>query len=164
VRWVPADGAIEHFFDDEPVAATKGIDHSLLRQVEPFPTKELVPYDTAFLSGFVVERYQINLEQAAAESQAAMHNTLESLCAREVPGDTHRNLQIDPHYSRQTFKHTLLPVWLLTYQYGSRTFNVVANGYTGEIAGEYPKSVWKILLVVLTAIIAVLIFIALQNN
>lgn len=110
------------------------------------------------------ERYQINLEQAAQESQAQMHSALEQLCAREVPGDTYRNLQIYPQYSQQTFKHTLLPVWLLTYQYGSRTFNVVANGYTGSIAGEYPKSVWKILLVVLAAIIAVLVFIALQNQ
>ena len=162
-RWVPAAGALDHFFDDEPVPATKGVDHALLRKVEPFPTGEVVPYDTAFLSGFVVERYQINLEEAATESLAQMHSTLEGLCGAQVPGDTYRNLQIQPHYSAQTFKHTLLPIWLLTYTYGARTFNVVANGYTGEIAGNYPKSFWKIAFAVMAVIIAILTFIALQD-
>lgn len=162
-RWESAAGAIDHFFDDEPVPATTGVDHGLLRQVEPFPTKELVPYDTAFLSGFVVERYQINLETAVSASLAQMHAALEQLAAREVPGDTHRNLQIQPHYSAQTFKHTLLPIWLLTYTYSRKTYNVIANGYTGNIAGNYPKSVWKILFAVLAATIIVLILIALNQ-
>ena len=162
-RWVPASGELDHFFDDEPVPATKGVDHALLRQVEPFPTAEVVPYDTAFLSGFVVERYQINLEEAAAASVAQMHDALEGLCGAEVPGDTYRNLQIQPHYSAQTFKHTLLPIWLLTYTYGAKTFNVIANGYTGEIAGNYPQSFWKIAFAVLAAIIVILTIIALQD-
>ena len=163
VRWVPASSEIDHFFDDEPVPATKGIDQSLLRQVEPFPTQEVVPYDTAFLSGFVVERYQINLEEAAAASLQQMHDRLEDLCADEVPGDTHRNLRIQPSYSNQTFKHLLLPIWLLTYTYHAKTFQVVANGYTGEVAGRYPKSFWKIAGVVLFALIVFLIFAAVQN-
>ena len=33
-------------------------------------------------------------------------------------------------------------------------FQVVVNGYTGRMAGEYPKSAWKIALLVLLAIIA----------
>ncbi len=164
MRWEPAAGELDHFFDDEPVPATKGVDHALLRGVEPFPTGEVVPYDTAFLSGFVVERYQINLEQAATEAHAQMHAELEALCGQQVPGDTYRGLQIQPHYSAQTFKHTLLPIWLLTYTYRSKTFNVVANGYTGEIAGHYPKSFWKIAFFVLAIIIIVLTIIALQNN
>src|SRR5512145_3014798 len=61
VRWVPASGEVRHFFDDEPVPGTRGVSHALLAQVQPFPTAELVPYDTAFLSGFVVEQYQLVL-------------------------------------------------------------------------------------------------------
>jgi len=163
VRWTPAAGALDHFFDDEPVPATKGVDPTLLRQVEPFPTAEVVPYDTAFLSGFVVERYQINLEAAATASVNQMHGTLHTLCGQQVPGDTYRNLVIQPTYAKQTFKHTLLPIWLLSYTYGARTFQVVANGYTGEIAGQYPKSVWKIALVVLAALVVLLVFIAAQQ-
>jgi hypothetical protein len=162
-RWVPAAGAIDHVFDDELVPGTTGVDQRLLRSVEPFPTQQVVPYDTAFLSGFVVERYQVDLEQAANAAVQQMHSHLEALCGRQVPGDTYRNLQIDPAYSNQTFKHTLVPVWLLTYTYGARTFQVVANGHTGALAGHYPKSVWKIAGVVFLVLLVVLLFIAAQG-
>jgi len=150
-------------FDDEPVPGTKGVEHRLLRAVEPFPTQQVVPYDTAFLSGFVVERYQIDLEEAANASVQQMHAHLQGLCGAEVPGDTYRNLQIHPDFSKQTFKHLLVPIWVLTYKYGSRSFQVVANGSTGTIAGDYPKSFWKIAGVVLLALIVLLIFLAVQG-
>jgi len=35
---------------------------------------------------------------------------------------------------------------------------VIVNGYTGTIAGEYPKSVWKILLLVAAVVLAALLF------
>jgi hypothetical protein len=162
-RWEPASGELDHFFDDEPVPATKGVNESLLRGVEPFPTKELVPYDTAFLSGFVVERYQVVLADAAKASRDQMTEHLMTLCGQQVPGDTHRNLRITPDFSGLTFKHILVPVWLVTYLYGARVFQVVANGCTGVIAGQYPKSGWKIFFVVVLALI-VLTFIALANR
>ena len=43
---------------------------------------------------------------------------LRELCAQQIPGDTYRNLEIDPQFSGRTFKHVLVPVWLLTYTYG----------------------------------------------
>jgi hypothetical protein len=79
-----------------------------------------------------------------------MDAKLRQLCAAQVPGDTQRNLQVDADYSAQTFKHVLLPVWLLTFQYGAKTFRVIVNGETGTIAGKYPKSWIKIALLVLT--------------
>jgi hypothetical protein len=157
VRWQPASGVVDHFFDDEPVPGTHGLDERLLRQVEPFTTTDLLPYDTAYLSGFVVEHYQVVLIDAAKRSQDQMRRQLEALCAREVPGDTNRNLRIAPEFSAQTFKHILVPVWLLAYTYGSARYQVIVNGYTGAIAGQYPKSPWKILFVILLAMIVLLI-------
>jgi predicted RNA-binding Zn-ribbon protein involved in translation (DUF1610 family) len=164
VRWEWKSGEINHFFDDEPVPGTQGVDASLLRAIEPFPTKELVPYDTAYLSGYVVEHYQVVLVDAARKSRESMQRQLVDLCAREVPGDTQRNLQIRPEYSGETFKHVLLPVWLLTYTYGATAYQVVANGYTGQIAGRYPKSPWKVAGAVLLALILVLIVLFFTNN
>ena len=159
-RWVPASGEVRHFFDDEPVPGTQGIPLDLLRQVEPFPTQELVPYDTAFLSGHVVEHYQVVLTEAAGSSQAQMHDTLMGLCASQIPGDTHRNLVIHPTFSGQTFKHILVPIWLLTYVFGRKSYQVLVNGSTGRIAGRYPYSPWKIFFLVVLAIIGIIIFIA----
>jgi hypothetical protein len=157
VRWEPAAGEIDHFFDDEPVPGTRGVAVDLLRQVEPFPTRELVPYDTGYLSGHVVEHYQVVLVEAAQRARASMDAQLMSLCGSQVPGDTYRNLRIDPDYSGQTFKHILVPVWLLTYTFGAKAYQVVANGYTGLLAGRYPKSPWKILFAVLAVLLVVLL-------
>jgi hypothetical protein len=44
---------------------------------------------------------------------------------------------------------------LLTYNYGRTAYQVLVNGYTGRIAGKHPYSVWKILLLILFALIVV---------
>src|SRR6185503_15926286 len=129
VRWYPSSGSLDHFFNDELVSASRGVDAGMLRQVEPFPTNELTPYKAGFLSGWVVERYQIDLIAAAQTARDQMEAEMERLCGSKVPGDTYRNLQVDTDYSGQTFKHILVPIWLLTYHYGARNFQVLINGY-----------------------------------
>lgn len=163
IRWQPSSGQLDHFFDDELVPASRGVQPDMLRRIEPFPTKELTPYQPGFLSGWVVERYQIDLGTAARAAREEMDAELRALCAAQVPGDTHRNLQVEADYSGQTFKHILVPIWLLTYNYGAKNFQVAINGYTGTIAGRYPKSWIKITLAVL-AILAVAIVLLLLSN
>lgn len=164
-RWVPSSGAIEHFFDDELVPASRGVNPELLRKVEPFPTTtDLKHYDPGFLSGWVVEQYQIDLVAAAQHSREIMDGKTEQLCASDVPGDTHRNLQVSAQYSEQTFKHILVPVWVLAYNYGSQSYQIIINGYTGTIAGKYPLSWIKITLAVLAALIVILIIVGLAQQ
>jgi hypothetical protein len=164
VRWEPAAGVVDHFFDDEAVPGTQGLPIDLLRQVEPFPTREVVPYDTAFLSGHVVEHYRVVLLEAARHSEAQMRQALERLCAAQVPGDTYQNLQIHPVFSGQTFKHILVPIWLLTYTFGRNSYQVLVNGCTGKIAGRHPYSWWKILLAVLLVLAAFGLFMTLNEG
>jgi predicted RNA-binding Zn-ribbon protein involved in translation (DUF1610 family) len=164
VRWEAASGVVDHTFDDELVPGTTGVDIDLLKDVEPFPTAEIVPYDTAFLSGHVVEHYQVALTEAAGDSEAQMRATLEQLCIRQIPGDTHRNLVIHPVFSGRTYKHLLVPIWLLVYLYGRKPYQVVVNGYTGEIAGRYPYSPWKIAFLILLALIAFVIFVLVNEG
>ena len=141
VRWEQVSGRVRHFFDDVLIPASRGVHEGLLAQLEPFPTTTaLMPYDPGYLSGWVVEQYQINLSHAFSSSRLRMTEALRRLCSAQVPGDTQRNLQIAPEFHRPTFKHILLPVWLLTYQYGRKTFQVAVNGYTGKVAGEYTGS------------------------
>ena len=56
------------------------------------------------------------------------------------------------------------PIWLLTYNYGPRNFQVVINGYTGAIAGKYPKSWIKITLAILTVASLLALFLLLANR
>ena len=163
-RWVPASGEVRHFFDDEPVPGTHGVSHALLQQVEPFPFQDLKPYEKAFLSGFVVEHYQIVLFDAAQRSQESMTAKIRQMCASEIPGDTYRNLRIQPVYSGQTFKHILVPVWLLTYNFRQKPYQVVVNGVTGRMAGEYPKSFWKVAFLVLVAVLVVFLILSVTGE
>jgi hypothetical protein len=165
IRWRPSSGALSHFFDDDLVPGTTGVHTALLRKVEPFPTLEdLKPYDPAYVRGWTVERYQLDLRQACATSQEQMDAVIHQLCARDVPGDTHRNLEVASTYRGRTFKHILVPVWLVSYTYGPKSFQVVVNGYTGKMAGEHPLSWIKITLAVLAAIIGIAILLILFNR
>ncbi len=158
VRWTPASGALSHFFDDELVCASRGMNAAMLRQIEPFGTDSLVPYDSGYLSGWTVERYQIDLLAAAQESRMRMDGELRAMCAQQIQGDTYRNLQVNANYHDQTFKHILAPVWLLSYVYGAKSYQVVVNGVSGRIAGGRPYSAIKIaLLILLIVIVFVLI-------
>jgi Zn finger protein HypA/HybF involved in hydrogenase expression len=164
IRWYPSSGELDHFFNDELVSASRGVDAGMLRKVEPFPTSELAPYKPGFLSGWVVERYQIDLLAAAKRAREQMDSELRSLCAAQVPGDTHRNLKVYPNYSGQTFKHILVPLWLLTYAYGRKIYQVVINGYTGAIAGKHPLSWVKITIAVLLGLAGAAIVLWLSNK
>jgi Zn finger protein HypA/HybF involved in hydrogenase expression len=164
VRWEPAAGRLSHFFDDDLVCASIGVHPDLLRGIEPYPTQDLKPYDAGYVAGWIVERYQIDLVAAAQRARDAMEAKVRGLCAQQVPGDTFRNLQVRSDYSAQTFKHILAPVWLLTYTFGARAFQCAMNGYTGAVRGEYPKSPWKVALLVLAILIAVVIALAIAGK
>jgi hypothetical protein len=160
-RWEPSAGQLSHFFDDDLVPGTVGVHTALLRKVEPFPTlQELKPYDPAYVRGWTVERYQVDLTQAASLSKGQMDSVILQLCARDVPGDTHRNLEVDSDYHGRSFKHILVPIWLVSYTYGPKSFQVVVNGFTGKMAGEHPLSWIKITLAVLAVIAVILVLFA----
>ena len=163
VRWTPASGELTHVFDDDLVPASLGVHARWLRAIEPFPTTVgLIPYDAGYLSGWTVERYQIDLVGAAARSREQMESALRQLCAAQVPGDTYRNLDVQSTYSDQRFKHILVPVWLMTYTYGKSSYQVVVNGVTGRMAGGRPWSWVKITLLIIVILIIGSIYLANQ--
>lgn len=154
VRWTPVSGELTHAFDDDLVCASRGVDAGRLRGVEPFPTTNaLVPYDPGYLSGWTVERYQIDLLAAAQQSRVQMDDELRTFCAQQIHGDTYRDLRVNATYSDQTFKHILVPVWLLSYVYGAKSYQVVMNGVTGTISGARPWSWIKIALAIFAALL-----------
>lgn len=162
-RWSPASGHVSTFFDDVVISGSKGLDGELLQKIEPFPTRNLVPYETMYVSGWQVEQYQVPLAEAARRGFGAMHGMLESMCAKQIPGDTYRGLRIDPEYSGKTFKHLLAPVWLLAYQYRGKTWQGVVNGVTGTTSARFPISPWKVALVVMIVLAIILIVIAMNR-
>ena len=131
--------------------------------------RELVELVTDYLEDRLplAERQRFAAHLAACSNCQAyleqMRAALEQLCAQQVPGDTHRNLRIYPTFSGKTFKHLLVPIWLLVYTFGRNPFQVVVNGYTGRIAGRYPYSPWKVAFLIVVVVLAIILF-ALANE
>ena len=165
VVWTPVAGAFEHFFDDELVPGTEGVHRTLLKRIEPFPTttEHLRAYSPDFVRGWTVERYQIDLRQAQAINQSDMQDKVRGLAAAKVGSPLQRNLQVDARYSGRTFKHVLMPVWLVSYRYHGKAYQLTANGWTGAMAGERPYSWIKIALAVLVALVVLAIGAAFQR-
>jgi hypothetical protein len=162
-RWYPSAGQLDHFFDDAPVPGTVGVRMDLLSKVEPFPTDNLKPYDPAFVRGWTVERYQIDLRKASETNRQQMDAEMQALCGAQVPGDTYTNLQVQTQYAERTFKHILVPVWLVTYTLGAKSYQVIVNGYTGETAGDRPISWVKVLFYIILPSIVLLIILAIVS-
>lgn len=148
-RWEPASGTHNDSFDDVLVYATRSVKENILRKIYPFDTQRLVPYRPQYLAGWRAEEYQIGLEEGWGTGQEIINDRLRAACAREVPGDTQRNLRVKTRFQDVTFKHTLLPAWIASYRYGNKVYNFMVNGETGKVQGEAPISWWKVLLTVL---------------
>lgn len=144
-RWEPAAGFHPDFFDDILIGASRGLGVKLLSGILPFGLDALHRYDAGYLAGFVAERYQVDLPDSWRQAQDLMHQELYGRCAHEVPGDTHRNLNVNTAFNQSTFKHLLLPVWVSAYQYGGKVYRFLVNGQTGRVSGEAPWSWWKII-------------------
>jgi len=160
-RWEHAHGHRNDFFDDTVVCASRGLPESLVDRFQSWNTADLQPYEPRYLAGWTAESYAIDLPNAWTKGEQVMATTQQSRCGSDVPGDTHRYLQVQNTFSAVTFKHVLLPVWIAAYRYGDKPYQFLVNGQTGEVVGVAPWSVWKILLFVLTiaAIIAAIVIV-----
>lgn len=152
IRWRPAWGNRTDHYDDLEILASKGIDRKLGQELGDFDTTELVPYRPEYLAGWRAEEYQIDLEAAYHLAQGEIISTQRARCAGDVPGDTHRNLRVDNDIENVRWKHVLLPMWSLTYQFGGKPYPVLVHGQSGRIVGKAPLSWVKILLAILVVL------------
>lgn len=163
-RWVPASGHRDDRHDDELVYASRGLPRELVRGVEPFDTSKLEPFAPAFLAGWGAEEAAFGAEQGWLVGQAQLRQEQERRCAGDVPGDTHRNLEVHTEFSDVHFKPTLLPIFVAAYAYREKIYRFLVNGQTGEVSGEAPWSWPKIALATLAALALLLAFLALSGE
>lgn len=165
-RWHAASGTVSRWFDDILVPATKTLAPQRLRALEPWDLSDLQTYEPAYLSGYKAQRYQVNLAEGFESAKQGAAGVIESDVRRDIGGDEQRVDQLTTHYSAITFKHLLLPVYVGAYRFNQKVFQLVVNGRTGEVQGERPYSVWKILFftLFLLAVIGILIFLVQSNQ
>lgn len=164
-RWTYTRGRVSVPFDDVLVLAARSLQRKYYDQLEPWDLQNLVDYDDRYLSGFRAETYGVTLEQGFDSAKEVMQEGICTAIRGDIGGDKQRIHSVDTSYYEITFKHILLPVWISSYRFQDKIFHVLVNGRTGEVQGERPWSVWKILCAVLLAVAGgILIFVAGQTN
>jgi DNA-directed RNA polymerase subunit RPC12/RpoP len=159
-RWVPAWGDRRDTYDDLAVLASAAQPAALVRKLGGFDTRELVPYRAEYLAGWHCEEYEVDLEGGWRQGLEAIEASQRARCAGDVPGDTHRSLQVRNRISDVRWKHVLLPIWSVAYQHGGKTYPVLVHGQTGKVVGKAPISWVKILLLVVGVVALVLAVLA----
>lgn len=154
-RWEPASGYYENFFDDVLVIASHGVSQSMVQGVYPYSLEQVVNYDSQYVHGWETELYQKDVKEGFTVADGIMDNYIYNACAQQVPGDTHRNLQVSTQKRGLTFKHLLLPLWVAAYSFNGKPYQYIVNGQTGKAHGSKPLSPWKIALAVLIGAIVV---------
>jgi hypothetical protein len=158
-RWTPASGAVARDFDDVLVMASTSLPRRLGEELTPWDLSQLQPFRPDYLAGFRAEGYSVPLADGAKLAREQMARVIRADVARAIGGDEQRIDSVQTEHSAQTFKHVLLPIWTAAYRYNGRSFTFLVNGQTGEVQGERPWSVWKILFaILLAALIAGAIF------
>ncbi len=156
-RWYPASGAVETLFDDLLSPATRSVDAKRLSSLEPWDLPELHAYETGYLAGFKAQRYQVDLPQAFEAAKQMMVPAIRANIHRDIGGDEQRIHQTHTEYFDVTFRHLLLPVWIGSYRFKGKVYQITVNARTGEVQGDRPYSVVKIVLFIAAIVLAILI-------
>jgi hypothetical protein len=164
-RWYPASGAFQKFFDDVLVLATSGMNRPLMQALEPWNLGRCIPFNQEVLAGYLARTYELDLEAAFPEAKARIDEAIDAEVRARIGGDTQRVDAINSNYGALTYKHLLLPVWLLAYRYQAHTYQVMINATTGEVQGERPYSWIKITLACIAgALVAAIVGILISRS
>ena len=152
-RWYPASGSFQRFFDDVLVVAASGLPDERIVALEPWPLNHCAPFNQEVLAGFLARTYDVPLEDGFAGARYRIDEALEAEVRKRIGGDVQRIHSIATRYLAVTYKHLLLPVWMLAYRYRDKSYQVVVNAGTGEVQGDRPYSWIKIALTALAVLI-----------
>jgi DNA-directed RNA polymerase subunit RPC12/RpoP len=152
-RWRRADGRVARAFDDVLVPATSHVTEQQLDKLQPWPLVQAEPFHTDFLAGFQALRYDVEPDTGLAGAKSRMEPVIRDDCRADIGGDEQRVHSMNTRYANVTYKLMLLPVWIVAYLYAGRTFQVLVNARTGEVIGQRPYSVVKIVFAVLLGLV-----------
>ena len=189
--WSNVSGTVSFFHDDVLVSGTRtsyagpaakpkdpeamkmlaqmgGMGHSLLGvmagKLSTFSTKELVPYQEEYISGFQAEAYSVDLKTAFGSAKQDIDAQVQSLVRQDIGGDQQRVSSVDTQYSHLKFKHILLPMWVSAYIFSGKTYRFVVNAQSGEVQGESPKSGWKIFFLVMAILFVLFLVLVMMGG
>lgn len=154
-RWHHASGHVARSFDDILVPASTRLEPEQLAKMGPWELTDAVPFQQEYLTGYAALRYDVDPQAGATTARSQMREVVEGDCRDDIGGDEQRVSDMDVSYSEAMFKLVLMPLWIASYLYGGKTFQVLVNANTGKVVGKRPYSVPKIIAAVFAALVVV---------
>ncbi len=126
-------------FENVPVDGSEKMDDTLMESIEPYNIDDAVDFRTAYLSGYLADKYDVDAQGAMERANERIRKSTEDAFAATVhgfatvtPEDT--NIQLQNGRAR----YALYPVWILNTRWNDQSFTFAINGQTGKIAGDLP--------------------------
>lgn len=134
-------------FDNVPVDGSSQMDDAMMESIEPFDMSQAIPFQTAYLSGYFADKYDVDATQSIDRANQRIKRSTEQAFARTVSGygtvvPEASSVQIHNGKAR----YAMYPVWLLTTLYEGKAYHFAMNGQTGKLVGNMPvgkKEYWK---------------------
>ncbi len=126
-------------FELVPVDGSKKMPNNLMESIEPYNFAEAVDFQTAYLSGYLADRYDVESDECIIRANERIKNSSEKMLRDTVTGYTtvipqKNNVSL----SNQDSKYALYPVWILNTTYKGEKYIFAMNGQTGKFVGNLP--------------------------
>ena len=145
-------------FENVPVDGSTKMDDALMESIEPFDIRDGVDFQTAYLAGFLADKYDVDAEASIGRANQRIRQSTEDAFASTVMGyssviPVSTNIRLQNGRAR----YALYPVWILNTLWNGQKFTFGVNGQTGKTAGDLPMdkgAFWRWLLGVSGAVAA----------
>lgn len=122
-----------------PMDASSKMDNTIMESIEPFDFNEMVDFDTAYLSGFFADKFDVEAKSGQSRIEERVSQTLDEAVQSTFIGfstvvPTAKQLNVN----HGTARYVLLPVWMLHTKYKDKTYVFAMNGQTGKMTGTFP--------------------------
>lgn len=126
-------------FANVPVDGSEKMADDLMESIEPFDFSEAVDFQTAYLSGFFADKYDVNADQSISRANERIKKSTEEAFASTVHGYTtvvpeHTDIRLH----NGSAKYALYPVWILSTSWEGKNYTFAMNGQTGKFVGDLP--------------------------
>lgn len=128
-------------FSGIPVDGSVKMEDTFMESIEPFDYQKLESFDTAYLTGFFADKYDVSADSGKERVRQRVRQSLQDEIQRTVMGystvvPTAEHMDI----SHSRARYILLPVWMLNTRYRGKLYTFAMNGQTGKITGALPIS------------------------
>ncbi len=138
-------------FRHVPVDGSTKMADDLMESIEPFDFSEAVDFSTAYLSGYLADRYDVSVEDSRARANERIKKSAEDAFRSTVTGYSSVNTeQSSIRCNGGKARYVLYPVWLLNTTWNDKKFTFAMNGQTGKFVGNLPVdrgTYWRYLLI-----------------